>query len=105
MLMWQGGRRLVNRLGNSDEHVSGSVELMTRRPYAQARLVPATSATQPAADGFLHDGWSRETQSCRAETTSYPLGRSFPGPGSAAMGATVHSGPPQCRPHAWLAGP
>ena len=88
MRMLRGGRRLANRLGNSDEHVSGSVELMTlsaRRPYARARLVPATSATQPAADGYRHDGGSREAQSCRAETTSYPLGRRFLGPGSAAM--------------------
>ena len=91
MRMLQGGGRLVNRLGITDQHVPGSlaVELMTlraRRPYARARLVPATSATQPAADGYRHDGGSRETQSCRAETTSYPLGRRFPGPGSAAMG-------------------
>ena len=60
--------------------------LRARRPYARARLVPATSSTQPAADGYRHDGGSREAQSCRAETTSYPLGRRFPGPGSAAMG-------------------
>ena len=95
MRMWEGSGRLVNTLGPSDQHVPGSVELVTlraRRPYARrrARLVQATStsATQPAADGYRHDGGSRETQSCRAETTSYPLGRcfKFPGPGSAAMG-------------------
>ena len=87
--MLQGGRRLVNNLGASDQHVPDSVELMTvrvRRPYARARLVPATSATQLAADGYRHDGGSRETQSCSAETTSYLLGRRFSGPGSAAMG-------------------
>ena len=86
MRMLQGGGRLVNRLGASDRHVPGrSVELMTLRarcPYARARLVPAMSATQPAADGYRNDGGNRETQSCRAETTSYSLGR-FPGPGSA----------------------
>ena len=89
MRMWEGGGRLVNRLGPSDQHVPGSVELMTlraRRPYARARLVPATSATQPAADGYRHDGGSRDSQSCRTEMTSYPPGRRFPGPGSAAMG-------------------
>ena len=88
MRMWEGSGRLVNRLGPSDQHVPGSVELMTlraRRPFARARLVPATSATQPAADGNRRDGGSREAQSCWAETTSYPLGRRFPGPGSAAM--------------------
>ena len=88
MCMSEGGGRLVNRLGPSYQHLPGSVELMTlraRRPCARARLVPATSATQTAADGYRHDGGSREAQSCRAETTSYPLGRRFPGPGSAAM--------------------
>ena len=37
MRMWEGGGRLVNRLGPRDQHVPGSVELMTlraRRPYA-----------------------------------------------------------------------
>ena len=103
MRMWEGSGRLVNTLGPSDQHVPGSVELMTlraRSPHARARLVPATSAAQPAADGYHHDGESRETQSCRAEATSYPLDLRFPGPGSAAMRAAVHSGPQQCRPHA-----
>ena len=68
--------------------------LRARRPYARARLVPATSATQPAADGYSHVGGSREAQSCRAETTSYPLGHRFPGPGSAAMGPLST---PDCR--------
>ena len=67
--------------------------LWARRPYARARLVPATSATQPAADGYRHDGGSREAQSCRAETTSYPLGRRFPGPGSAAIMMVQRSTP------------
>ena len=31
MRMWEGGGRLVNRLGPSDQHVPGSVELMTLR--------------------------------------------------------------------------
>ena len=29
MRMWEGGGRPVNRLGPSDQHVPGSVELMT----------------------------------------------------------------------------
>ena len=31
MRMWEGGGRLVNRLGPSDQHVPGSIELMTLR--------------------------------------------------------------------------
>ena len=49
MRMWEGGGRLVNRLGPSDQHVPCSVELMTlraRRRSARARLVPATPAMQ-----------------------------------------------------------
>ena len=50
MRMWEGGGRLVNRLGPSDQHVPGSVELMNlraRRPYARAWLVPLRRLRSP----------------------------------------------------------
>ena len=41
---------------------------------------PAKPAAPPAADGYGLGGGSRESQACRAETSSCPPGRRCPGP-------------------------